>query len=204
VANSPKFYFILIPLLLLFAFSPYFLIISEQPVKSDAVVLFLGQESSARKKEAINLINQGLSEYLIIPGTIETLKKRDDGKLVKVGSTISLTRSMNFSHRKGNQFRVIEDTHIEAIRAKLMMDRLELKSANFVSSPYHMRRIKVIAGRVFDDEKYQISFVSTDNNGKKPFLWWLSKDGWWWVTREYSKIVWFLIYEPFTQLGLER
>ena len=168
IFSRPRTYLVLIfiTLIIVFTFSPYFLIISEQPVKSDAVVVFLGLESSARKKEAINLINQGLSEYLIIPGTIETLKKRDDGKFVKVGSTISLTRSMNFSHRKGNQFRVIEDTHLEAIRAKLMMDRLGLTSANFVSSPYHMRRIKIIAGRVFAIDKYRISFVSTDTNEK--------------------------------------
>jgi hypothetical protein len=147
--------------------------------------------------KAIDIIKQGLSEYLIIPGAIKTLRKMDDGNLVKVESTIPLTGNMNFSHRKSKHFRIIEDTHVEAIRAKLMMDRLGLTSANFVSSTYHTRRIKIIAGRVFDEKKYQIKFIATDRIGKKPFLWWLTKDGWWWVTREYAKIAWFLFYAPF-------
>jgi hypothetical protein len=29
----------------------------------------------------------------------------------------------------------------------------------------------------------------------KPYFWFLSSDGWWWVTREYGKIIWFLFYE---------
>ena len=43
-----------------------------------------------------------------------------------------------------------------------MMAEYGFKSALFVSSPYHMRRIKIIAESVYnDDEQYILSFVPT-------------------------------------------
>ena len=46
----------------------------------------------------------------------------------------------------GKQFQHFEDTHVEILRARSILQNMGLKSVNFVSSPYHMRRIKMISG----------------------------------------------------------
>jgi len=47
--------------------APAFLIVSDTPVKSDAVVLFIGNDRGTREKEARQLMHEGFAEYLIIP-----------------------------------------------------------------------------------------------------------------------------------------
>ena len=82
---------------------------------------------------------------------------------------------------------------------KAMMDELGFKSANFVSSPYHMRRVKLIADRVFAGGNYNLSFVPSRYEETHKNLWWLNKYDLKWVLSEYSKIIWFLLYEPFCE-----
>ena len=54
-----------------------------------------------------------------------------------------------------------EDTHIEIIEAQKRMSDYGLKSAIFVSSPHHMRRIKLIAEKVFKSNNYNFYYVPT-------------------------------------------
>ena len=46
------------------------------------------------------------------------------------------------------------------IKGKKIMDKLGYRSTIIVSSPYHMRRLQLIAGKVFGDD-YQIGFQAT-------------------------------------------
>ena len=71
-------------------YAPFFLIISDPPVKSDAVVLFLGGEKGTREKEAKQLITEGYAEYLIIPARGQVQKLGPDGKLIKVDLDLTL------------------------------------------------------------------------------------------------------------------
>ncbi|EFK09732.1 conserved hypothetical protein [delta proteobacterium NaphS2] len=98
----------------------------------------------------------------------------------------------------------LEDTHSEVLRAKEMMDAYGLKSAIFVSSPYHMRRIKIIAAKVFGQKNYDLSFVPTPYEKTCGPLWWTDSYCLKWVMGEYVKIPWFLSYEPFLGPSGER
>ena len=90
-----------------------------------------------------------------------------------------------------------ENTHYELLLTKQFMNRLGLKSANIVSSPYHMRRIKIIAEKVFKNNNYKIAIVASRFQEAKEKNWWLKKKEIKWVSSEYIKIAWFLIYSPF-------
>jgi hypothetical protein len=61
--------------------APAFLVISEAPVRADAVVLFAGGEKGSREKEADQLLREGFADYLIIPATGQIKKRGPDGRL---------------------------------------------------------------------------------------------------------------------------
>jgi len=68
--------------------------------------------------------------------------------------------------------------------------------ANIVSSPYHMRRIKTIAGRVFSED-YKLYFIPTRYQNVNKAVWRFDKKDFLSLFLEYLKIVWFLLYSPF-------
>jgi uncharacterized SAM-binding protein YcdF (DUF218 family) len=47
------------------------------------------------------------------------------------------------------------------LSAKAIMEKLNYSSAVMVSSPYHMRRIKIISKMVFKGEQWQLHFVGS-------------------------------------------
>jgi uncharacterized SAM-binding protein YcdF (DUF218 family) len=170
--------------------APSFLIVSDTPVKSDAVVLFLGDVNGTREKEARQLIREGFAEYLIISAYRRVKKQNPDGQLI----TIDLNLTLN--HLKLKTASWLEDTHQEAVLARDMMDHLGLRSAILVSSPYHMRRIKLIAGRVFG-ERPKVGYVPTRYEPPNDGFWLFKSYDRKFVLSEYGKIIWFLLYEPF-------
>ncbi len=74
------------------------------------------------------------------------------------------------------------------------MDGKGLTSAIFVSSPYHMRRIKLIANRVFIGTGYRMVFIPTRFEKRTEGLWFLHQSDIRKVASEYGKIVWFFLY----------
>ncbi len=110
-----------------------FLDYCDPPRKSELVVLFLGQERIERYKEAMSLIEEGYGHTLFIPA-------------LKIG------------WRQKSYPNYYEDTHIEVIYARQMMEQEGYQSAIMVSSPYHMRRIRMISNSVFDKLPYSLTF----------------------------------------------
>jgi uncharacterized SAM-binding protein YcdF (DUF218 family) len=123
-------------------YAPSYLNYADQPIKADAVVLFIGPDyqSRMRMQEARSLIAEGYANHLIIPAYDERPARKGAAP---------------------NYRRYYENTHIEALEAKRIMDRQGFRSALFVSSPGHMRRIRMIAGEVFDPAAYRIAFIPT-------------------------------------------
>lgn len=76
------------------------------------------------------------------------------------------------------------------------MDHIGVTAANFVSSPYHMRRIKIMAGKLFDTNRYRIAFVPTAYEPRH-VPWFLAGRDVKWVFSEWGKIVWYFLYSPF-------
>ena len=89
-----------------------------------------------------------------------------------------------------------EDTHVEALEAKRMLDERGFRSAILVSSPYHMRRIRLIAGTVFGGG-YALTYVPARNEAAPTGADWGDRAGRRTIVREYLKMVWFCLYAPF-------
>lgn len=150
---------------------PGYLAYSDKPFKADVVVLFIGRDYRSRIKEARTLISEGYADRLIIPVydlfivTSEGTGKNSSNWKRMPASIVDLDKlehDVNVMRARNPQYhRYLENTHVETLEAKRMMDRYGFRSALFVSSPGHMRRIRMIAGDVFDSERYRIAFVPT-------------------------------------------
>jgi uncharacterized SAM-binding protein YcdF (DUF218 family) len=176
------------------AFAPGFLFMDNIPRKADAVILFIGPENVSRLDEATQLIKDGYARFLLIPSSGEVFTVDPAGGLVKLAGNQPHGDLFLRIRIAANYKKYFEHTHIEALEAKRMLDDLGLRSAMLVSSAYHMRRIRLIAGGVFDARKYLISC--------NPARWqasftpgdWLNKERRKIIVSEYVKIAWFLAY----------
>ena len=175
--------------------APLYLAFSERPEKSDAVILLIGSNYKARLHKASQLVHEGYARYLIVPAHNRVLEAGSDGSLIRIPSSPAPAAVS----RKTND--MIEDTHIEIASAKHVMKGLGLTSAIFVSSPYHMRRIKVMAGRVYreatDVPTYRLYFVPSRYETPRMNTWFMSPRELRFVLTEYGKLFWFLIYTNF-------
>ncbi|HOI73762.1 MAG TPA: hypothetical protein PLO63_06385 [Syntrophales bacterium] len=150
---------------------PGYLAYSDKPSKADVAVLFIGRDYRSRIKKARTLISEGYTDRLIISvydlfiGTIEMTGKNGSSWERMPASIVDpdkLEHDINVMRARNPQYHpYLENTHVETLESKRMMDRYGFRSALFVSSPGHMRRIRMIAGDVFDSERYRIAFVPT-------------------------------------------
>ncbi|HOI73766.1 MAG TPA: ElyC/SanA/YdcF family protein [Syntrophales bacterium] len=183
---------------------PGYLAYADKPVKADAVVLFIGREYRARMKEARTLIAEGYADRLIIPaygrllGTKEVAAGNGNGQekipapvvdLDKLEDDVRKMRARSPHYRS-----FFENTHVEVLEAKRIMDRHGFRSALFVSSPYHMRRIRMIAGDVFDPAQYAVSFIPTRFEKWPESLFDRTTTQFILMTQESLKILWFQAY----------
>ncbi len=171
----------------LVVYAPNYLFYADVPQKSDAIVLFLGNEFRERKGEALKLIEEGYASYLVIPAYGRIVESSNHGAASK-GAIAS---------RPPRYPSAYEDTHVEIIEAKRLIDDKGLKSVIFVSSPHHMRRIKIITGNVFPKGTYRTVFVPTRFEMKNNGLWFLNGQEVKKVMSEYGKIAWFFLYRWF-------
>jgi hypothetical protein len=177
--------------------------------KADIIILFPVPELEAVNREAEQLIKDGYADYLCIPTSL-SLYRVDDKRNCLTSVQMQQARPGLIAHhprsrqdisltyfqeiRRVYHFpRFFENTHVEMLLAKQVMDAYGFKRAVFVSSPYHMRRIQIIAGSVFGPS-YTItlvpsrfmrrydSFVPSLNDMQNVFM-------------EIGKMSWFLCYD---------
>ena len=177
-------------------YAPGFLVYADKPVEADAVILYSGPGQKNRLQEARRLIADGYARYLIIPDFGVVSIAGENGGLEPVapelwGQAQSLRGTTPPIYR-----RYVESTHVEALEAKRILDRLGLRSALMVSSPYHTRRINMICVRVFDHH-YRFAVVPARTQQTYTARDWLDQNHRQKIVSEYVKMSWFLVYEPF-------
>lgn len=165
-------------------YAPNFLVKSDNPEKSDAIVLFIGPDFVPRKQEALRLLRDGYARYLIIPEYGAFLE-------TPVSDVPLLTKSVTNSSGYPKYY---ERTHVEVLEAKATMDRAGIKSAIFVSSPYQMRRIDIMALKVLNRKDYTIKCVPSRYVDYGGILWMLKRKDLIPVFSEYVKIIWYMAY----------
>ena len=194
-----RFLSIFIFTLVLLAFLlPYPLVYSEKPIDSDAIMVFIGPVNEARQRYAQELMQHGYGQVVLIPAYGKIIDMKGKVRLFKETQTAVKSKAALLSCMDNHFFcKWIEDTHIEIIKCKRMMEALGLHSVIFVSSPYHMRRIQIIAHRVFDSNRHELHFAATPYGPQPLLMWWADRDQRWWVFNEWIKLIWFIIYAPF-------
>jgi hypothetical protein len=177
-------------------YAPHFLLYATDYKKADAIIILLGPDFKARRKEANELFNKGMADYLIIPAYHKTYGVHADGRGQYLLPGLS---SSEINHNALSYPKFYEDTHIELIEAQKTMVHYGLQSAIFVSSPYHMRRIKLIAMTVFDFGANAYYFVPTKYEKASANVFQLTSTEWRKIRREYSKMIWFWIYNTWAK-----
>ena len=164
-------------------YAPRFLVYADKPVKSDAVVLFIGSPFNTREKEAARLLYEGYGKFLIVPAYKEVISHEKIAGRILGGF--------------GSYPAFYEHTHVEMLYAKKMMDAMGLRSAIMVSSPYHMKRISILARSVFGEQSRLFLYVPTPYESDPIHLRDMGRKNWRFVMSEYIKICWFQLYSPF-------
>jgi len=193
--NSRIVYFLL-PLLLslwfVLEYAPNFLAYSTKPKKTDVIILLVGPNDRARQKEVDTLVKEGFSEFIMVPAYGKLFYKSGKNVLHSIGEMRLgpyIQQDQIYNLKEKPRFKFYENTHLEILQAKLLMERFGFASAIVVSSPYHMRRVKMIADQIFDQGKYKLYFIPTRYEKTCNFSW---------IVSEYAKIAWFLLYDPLT------
>ncbi|KAF0189219.1 MAG: hypothetical protein FD168_1066 [Desulfobulbaceae bacterium] len=177
-------------------FAPGFLVHADKPVKADAVVLFSGPGQKHRLEEARRLMREGYAQVLIIPDFGIVSRAEENGALEPVAPELwRQDKQQKGLSLMSSYPRYFESTHVEALEAKRILDRLGLRSAIMVSSPYHTRRISMICNRVFRGG-YEFSVVPARMQQAYSLRDWLDKEHRKKIVSEYVKMIWFLLYEP--------
>ena len=171
--------------------APRLLVYADKPIKSDAVILFVGIESSTRSKEANLLFNEGYSRYLIVPSSQQVI--------AAAGVSPQRAGAINpvAAGGVGEYPAYYENTHREVLYAQRIMNSMGLKSAIMVSSPYHMKRIKMICEKTFGEQARYISYVPTSYEPGITDFGHVDPAEMTMVILEFVKICWFRLYSLF-------
>jgi uncharacterized SAM-binding protein YcdF (DUF218 family) len=169
-------------------YAPAFFAYADEPIISDAIILFTGPDFTAREKEAHRLLDEGYARFLIIPAFQNVFTSKN---IPPQFPDVS-----DHKNYKGyNEYpRFYENTHIEVLNAHKMMNALEFKSAIMVSSPNHMKRIRLISQKVFGDQSLFVSYVPTRFLRCPAGVRDMAMADWMHVIEESVKICWFRIY----------
>lgn len=178
-------------------YAPGYLAYADKPEKSDIIVIFVGPGVNERLKECYKLIEEGYAENLIVRGNygrINRLKNTCSDLSTNLQTNINMNNYSMASMRYPNY---LEGTEKEILAAKKTIEEKGYRSAIFVSSPLHMRRIKIIAENVFDRRLLQMKFVPTRYSPCITSVWFLNVNYIKMVALEYIKIVWYIVYRIF-------
>jgi hypothetical protein len=171
---------------------PGYLLYATPLVKADAVVLFLGQSNDARPHQVDDLVAGGWAKFVIVPYKGQIFETFVSKSLVTPEKTVRLADAIR--NEMGKVY--VERTHVELAQTLALMKHIGATRAIFVSSPYHMRRIHMMADRLFDPAQYELAYVPTSYDPPHQ-PWFASWTDVKWVFSEYLKIIWYFVYSPF-------
>lgn len=165
---------ILFLLVVLGPFAGSFLVIHENPQKSDVIIVLSG--GSNNLNVGIDLYEQKYAPKIMVSNAhdynlIVTMKKR------KTPSTSFILETK------------ADSTYTNAIYTKDLMLRHRLNSAIIVTPDYHMRRVKFHFDKVYKGTGITFTYYSVETPNFHPHKWWQDKNSIRIVFTEYTKFV---------------
>lgn len=181
-------------IVLLFPLGPA--LIHQDPMREvDAVVLLLGKDST-RVPEAMALLHEGWAKTLIVPAMGEVSILTENGEVFPK-NRFRINELLREVKDKESYKSFWENTHIELCLAKEIMIRENLSTVAVVTSPYHTRRVRFMADRVFGN-KNKIIIVPSRFEKTHGILWLFNKGEQKYVFWESVKNLWFFAYSNFS------
>ena len=180
--------------------APAFLVHSRPVEKVDCAIMLVGGENDVRFKGAEQLVAEVKASALLVPAHHRVLyNDKKESRSFSETQRIA-AQAVPLGGRRlrlfGKSWRIFENTHLELLTGRRMMEKLGYRSAVIVSSPYHMRRLQLIAHKVFGDD-FRIGFAATPFEAYDVIGCYSSWNNFRNVASEYAKIGWFLVYSWF-------
>jgi hypothetical protein len=160
-------------LIILFTFLGQFLIVTEPPIVSDAIILLTGG-GKERPELAISLYEAGFAPIIIISNALE------DGIYDSVIQQVPLNDVI--AEKKA------DSTYNNAVYTLKIMKEMKFKSAIVVSSDYHMRRVKFDFSDVFAGSGIRLIYCAAQTNYNLKY-WFANKHDLNITFYEYTKMV---------------
>ncbi|MFZ5642645.1 MAG: YdcF family protein [Bacillota bacterium] len=152
------------------AFGRY-LVIDEQPAKSDAIVI-LGGETVPRVAKGVELYKDGYGGLIIMSGGGRLTSRITEADLMRIEAVdLGVSPDVVVLENKS------ESTYENAVYVKEIVLNRGIKSVIVVTSNYHTRRSRDIFRKVFNNTGVQIATVSAPDPKFDPGSWWTNSEG---------------------------
>lgn len=141
---------------------------TDKPSKAD-VIIMLGGGDTGRMEKAAELYHEGYAEYVMITPVSEDIYPQSKALALELG----IPEAAIIEEHEATS------TYTNATESLEIMDEWGFGSALVVTSDYHLKRSKMIYGRVGGGD-YDFKYIAA-----------LSADGKAWDERSYSNRIWF-------------
>lgn len=137
--------------------------------QADAIVAVSGGDTNSRAKRAINLFKQGWAPIIIFSGDSADPKAESNAEVMR---KLALSEGVPDSaiHIDSDS----KNTRENAINTSKIINKIGAKDVILVSSPYHLRRVKLNFSRYGGSIKLRTT-AAQDNNWNN---WYLTPKGW--------------------------
>lgn len=158
-----------------------FLVQADELQPAEVLVVLSGDRGE-RMEYAYSLYEQGLAGLFILSGgplyadlsEADLLRRHAVILGVPEGKIIMETKAAN--------------TYQNAVYTRKLMELYGLESAIVVSSPYHMRRVRLLFEEAYAGSGIKLAYAPVEKSWFEPERWWTSSAGWRLVGTEYVKL----------------
>ena len=170
-----------------------FLITGDRLEPADGVVV-LGGGGEHRVEEAVQLVKEKYSTWLVITEPGEVVEGQGNG------SNVFRRVAIDFGMMPDNILvtrQTATSTYEEAKAVRQLMEQRGMTSIIIVTDPFHTQRTRLIFRDVFNGSGFSVRVHPVQGHWYRSDTWFLSLEGWGHTLREYIKLVGFLtgIYE---------
>ena len=163
-----------------------FLVVNDELHKSDAIVVFSG-DNGPRTEKGVELLKSGLGDYLILSGG----KVYDDVTMAELMKNHAI--KLGVSDDKILIDNEAATTHENALFTKEIIEENKFKSIILVTSEFHSRRSKAamekaLENTLIDGEKVEV-MVTSSKEEKFNTKWWTSGNSVLILIGEYLRLI---------------
>jgi uncharacterized SAM-binding protein YcdF (DUF218 family) len=159
------------------------LIINQKPRKSDAIIV-LGGGPINRIQEGVALYRQGYAPYLVLSGGTQDFSQATQAQVMRWQAVDEFGVPQHAIVLDNRSY----TTYQNALNTRQIMLTHHWTSALVVSSDYHMRRVRFLFSRVYQDLPIRLTYVAASDPWFRPRRWWSNPESALITISEYAKL----------------